>query len=367
MNKYQHISCSLFLSLLPVTTLFAEPQHNDPAISAADRKEIMTTLAKQLRANYIFPDVAERVITAINKKEASGAYASSNTLPALADALSQDLRELGKDGHFRVGIDPDFHPRPADSADIPGPAELAESRQMMAKLAYGIQRVEQLPGNIGYMELRGFGPPSMVGAAYTSAITLLQGTDALIIDLRRNGGGEPASVAWFMSHFFAEGDVRHLNDLYYRVKNETQQFWTDPAVGLRYNKPVYVLTAPRTFSGGEECAYDFQTQKRATLVGETTGGGSNPGEDFALTHDLVVFIPTGRAINPITKTNWEHVGVKPDIAVAAENALQTAHAAALKRILKDVQDPEQREELEGIVARVEKGEIAKPMYKLPQH
>jgi C-terminal processing protease CtpA/Prc len=165
-----------------------------------------------------------------------------------------------------------------------------------------------------------------------------------------------------VSHFFEEGDTRHINSIYNRPKNETRQYWTSPTVSPRYTKPVYVLTSARTFSGGEECAYDFQTQKRATLVGETTGGGANPGGPVSLGNGFLAFIPTGRAINPLTKTNWEHVGVKPDVAVPAAEALKTAHVALLKGILEKEKDADYRKRLEGILAKVEKGEVEAPAY-----
>jgi C-terminal processing protease CtpA/Prc len=202
----------------------------------------------------------------------------------------------------------------------------------------------------------------MVGPAFTAAMTLLSGTDALILDLRRNGGGEPDSVAFLLSHFFPSGDVRHLNDIYTRPTGSTRQYWTLPGVELRYDKPVYVLVSPRTFSGGEECAYDFQTQKRAVLVGETTGGGANPGEDVALGGGFFAFIPTGRSINPVTKTNWEHVGVKPDIAVPAADAMKTAYAAILRSMLPGKTDPDELAYFKRTLARVEAGLPETPVY-----
>ena len=233
-------------------------------------------------------------------------------------------------------------------------------------MAYGLERVDRLPGNVGYLEVRGFGPTEFVGPAYAQAMALLSGSEAIIVDLRRNNGGRPESVAFLMSHFFPEGDTRHLNDIYDRPTNTTRQYWTDPSAGPRFSGPVYVLTSRRTFSGGEECAYDFQTQKRATLIGETTGGGANPGGLVSLGHGFVVFIPSGQAINPVTKTNWEHVGVKPEVTVPAADALRTAHAAALKTLLPKVKDPEERQQLEALLARVEKGEAEKPNYA-PRH
>jgi C-terminal processing protease CtpA/Prc len=192
-------------------------------------------------------------------------------------------------------------------------------------------------------------------------MSLVAGADALILDLRRNGGGYPASVASLMSHFFPLGDRRHLNDFYNRRSNTTVESWTLASVAERYRKPVYVLTSARTGSGGEECAYDFQTQKRATLVGETTAGAANPVRMFSVGHGIMVAIPTGRPINVVTKTNWEHVGVKPDIAVPAAQALQTAHIAILRQLVSSARDDEERAKLQRVLAMVEKGDAEKPV------
>ena len=365
MNKIRFLTLSLMLGLSPAGALLAQDHQPNPAIDSAERKQVVEALAKQLQANYVFPDVANQLSTTLAGKLAKGDYAAANTANAFAEALTHDLKELGKDGHFRVGFDPDFHAPAAHDARA-AKTELEQIRQDVTSSSFGIQRVERLPGNVGYMEIRQFGPTELVSAAYASAMVLLSGTDALILDLRRNGGGEPTSVAYLLSHFFDEGDERHLNDLYFRHDNITHQYWTSPSVSIHYGKPVYVLTSARTFSGGEECAYDFQTQKRATLVGETTGGGANPGDPVELADGFAAFIPNGRAINPVTHTNWEHVGVKPDVAVPAAKAQQTAYAAILRTLLAKSTDPDQREELQHDLANAEKGENDPPNYSPPQ-
>jgi hypothetical protein len=358
---------TLALCLLPFGAALAQGGPPPPQpVDAKVRHAVIAALDAKLQANYVFPDVAATLGKQLAAKEAAGGYAGATTTTAFAEALSKDLRELGKDGHFVVEFAPGVEPGPGPTtqAKVPTAEELARNRAQMAKFGYGIERVERLPGNVGYLEIRGFGPTELVAGAYTAAMTLLEGSDALIVDLRRNGGGEPSSVAHLMSHFFAPGDVRHLNDIYTRPTNATQQYWTNPSVAVRYTGPVYVLTSPRTFSGGEEAAYDFQTQKRATLVGETTGGGANPGDFIAIAEGFAAFIPTGRAINPVTSTNWEHVGVKPDVAVPAADALRTAHAAILRTQLAASKDPQEREYLQDTLEQVESGKVKAPVYSM---
>ena len=351
------LACALGLALASAAT--AQPVA--PKLSAAERNEVLHTLESKLGAHYVFPDVAARINAALPAK--AGAYAGAATAVDFGDMLSVDLRALGNDKHFRVFFDPDFHPRESPDA-VPSAEDIAHQRVEAAELAFGVEKVQRLPGNVAYVELRGFGPTEVVASAYASTLALVQGSDALILDLRRNGGGSPTSVALWMSWFFAQGDERHLNDIYTRSTNETQQFWTTTSVGERYTKPVYVLVSPRTFSGGEECAYDFQTQKRATLVGETTGGGANAGDRFALGHGLVVNIPTARAINPVTHTNWEHVGVKPDIEVPAAQAQQAAYVAILRTQVAAITDPDDKAHLVKLLALAEKGESEAPVYKM---
>jgi hypothetical protein len=158
----------------------------------------------------------------------------------------------------------------------------------------------------------------------------------MIVDIRANGGGSPHMVALVTSYLFGNERV-HLNSLYFRPADRTDDFYTDPSVAGRKfgpDKPVYVLTSARTFSGAEEFAYNLQTRKRAIIVGETTGGGAHPGEGVSLPHGLMMFVPTGRAINPITKTNWEGVGVRPDVPVAADAALEKAHQLARNAVAR---------------------------------
>ncbi len=340
--------------VLGTLVVFSAVAAEDTPLKASDRAAILQTLATTMAANYIEPALAERVGGAIARKSADGGYTSAATVQAFSAALAKDLRDFSGDLHFGTRLE----------TRSPGGAAVHSARDEAMRDGYGIEKIERLPGNVGYLELRRFGASEFVGPAYTAAMSLLAGTDALILDLRRNGGGSPASVAYLMSHFFPSGDVRHLIDIYDRPDNTTRQFWTSPTVTPRYDKPVYVLTSARTFSGGEDCAYSFQAQKRGTVVGETTGGGANPVSLFGVGHGILVAIPTARTTNVVTKTNWEHVGVKPDIAVPAAQALQTAHAAILRTLASATKDDKERTTLQRHLAMVEKGETEKPIYVL---
>jgi C-terminal processing protease CtpA/Prc len=229
---------------------------------------------------------------------------------------------------------------------------------MAGKSNFGFEKVERLDGNIGYLDLRGFFDAEAAGETAAAAMNFLGNTDALIIDLRQNGGGSPAMVSLLCSYLFA-GERKHLNDLAWRGPEgeRVEQWWTLPHVaGKRYSdKDVYILTSKRTFSAAEEFTYNLKALKRATVVGEVTGGGAHPGGGQPINDHFAIWVPQGRAINPITKTNWEGTGVKPDTEVPANQALTTAHLAALKKeFAKGDTDPRLHEELKRHIEKAQK-------------
>ncbi|RDS78629.1 hypothetical protein DL238_09235 [Alteriqipengyuania lutimaris] len=330
------------------------------------REEVIGALGDTLRESYVFPDVAGSLAPQLESRRSSGAYRDATTASAFADALTQDMRRIGEDAHFRVRYDPAFTPYDAESDGPPDDTEIARMREMASRMAYGLPRIQRLPGNVGYLEVRGFLPTHDVAPAYEAAMTLLAGSDAIIIDLRSNGGGEPESVTRLMSHFFPVGTELLVNSIYDRTQDSTREFWLDPDVQTRFAGPVYVLTSDVTFSGGEELAYDMQTHARGTLVGETTGGGANPGDMMPLAHGFIAFIPTGRAINPVTGTNWEHTGVVPDVAVPADRALSTALALALDKVADDIGEPGKKRKLAELSAEVRAGNVSLPDWTHPR-
>jgi hypothetical protein len=301
----------------------AGAQQSAAELSAEQRTAIVEAIARELNRSYVFPQVAVQMEADLRARTGRGEYAAVTDPAAFARLLTEHLQAVSHDKHLRVraGGPGGTGPRPP-AGGRPDPAG-----------AFG--RAERLAGDVAYVEIMSFGfPADAVREATREIMSAAADAKALIVDVRSNGGGSPHMVALVSSYLFGDEPV-HLNSLYFRPADRTDDFHTDPRVeGRKFgpDKPVYVLTSGRTFSAAEEFTYNLQTRKRAIIVGETTGGGANPGGAVRLPHGLTVFVPTGRAINPITKTNWEGVGVKPDVAVAADAALDTAHRLAREAV-----------------------------------
>jgi len=296
-------------------------------IDNAARGKMLDALARQLEAEYVFPEVGLKMASTLRAHEKKGEYNSISNGSALSQLLTKQLREISGDKHIDVvfGV-------PQPNIDVGAVVE--KTTGFPNNKAFDFVKNIRLPGNIGLIDLNSFPPPEIGDDAITKVMNEIADTNALIIDLRSNGGGSPYMVALISSYLFGEIPV-HLNDLSYRRTAKSRQFWTQKTVsGKRYGlvKPVYVLTSNMTFSAAEEFSYNLKNLKRATIVGATTGGGANPGEVFEIDERFSIFIPTGRAINPVTKTNWEGVGVKPDIEVSSADALNVAQRLALEKL-----------------------------------
>jgi C-terminal processing protease CtpA/Prc len=271
----------------------------------------------------------EAIRARMEKKE----YDSITSSRELARVLTDHLRAVCKDKHLSVRYSSE--PIPVNSDRGPSPEENRRMKEMMALRNFGFKKVERLGnGGVGLLELEGFMPAELIGDTAAAAMSLLANSEAVIVDLRKNGGGHPGAVVLLCSYFFE--NPTHLNSIYTRTTDSTRQYWSHSVLPGRKlaDKDVYVLTSSSTFSGAEEFAYNLQSQKRATIIGETTGGGAHPTSGFRVNDYFGVRVPFARSINPVTKTNWEGTGVKPDVAVPAEKALATAHMMALEKAAK---------------------------------
>ena len=292
-------------------------------IDAATRNRVIDAAMAKLRERYVFAEKAEAMAAAIDQRRRAGEYDTVTDGAAFAKLLTEHLREVSHDRHLRSSFSPVAMPAPPENRE-PTPESRKRYREQMRRVNCGFQKVELLPGNVGYLRFNMFAQPEVCGPTATAALNFLANVDALVIDMRRNGGGSPAMVAYVSTYLFDK--PTHLNDLYNRADDSTKQWWTLPYVpGDRMaDQPVYILTSSRTFSAAEEFTYNLKSLGRATIVGETTGGGAHPVRGERLDERFTLGVPFARAINPITKTNWEGTGVEPDVKVPAAEALDKA-------------------------------------------
>jgi C-terminal processing protease CtpA/Prc len=289
--------------------------------------------------NYVFPDVADKMTQHIVLKLKNGQY--DRFPPAdLARQLTEDLQAISNDKHLRVVYDPVVVAREKRAIAVESNPDSGDDRiEEMRRENFGFREVKVLEGNVGYLDLRSFVDPRFGSDTAIAVMRKLMATDAVIIDLRQNGGGSPTMIAFISSYFFSDIPV-HLNTFYDRRSDATSETWTSATVEgtRRPDVDLYILISNYTFSAAEEFSYNMKALERATLVGEATKGGAHPTRSMIATNRFYVRVPTGRAVNPITQTNWEGVGVKPDVEVTADEALTTAHIQALEKLRNGSQD-----------------------------
>jgi hypothetical protein len=305
-------------------------------LTASERQLVIDSISGKLNANYVFPEVAQNMAASIQTKLKNGEYDNINDPEQFGTKLTEDLQAISKDKHLRVRFAPQ---QIAEQNQVVTPEDSIASMhgfiRRMKRNNFGFKEVKIMGGNVGYLDLRSFSNVEFAGETAVAAMNFLSNTDAIIIDLRNNGGGSPQMIQLISSYLFGSDPV-HLNNFYWRPTDSNTQTWTLPHVsGTRSpDTPVYVLTSSDTFSAAEEFSYNLKNLERATLVGETTGGGAHPGGSEIATDRFMIWLPTGRAINPITNSNWEGTGVSPHIEVPARDALGVAYIKALEELKK---------------------------------
>ena len=315
---------------------------NAPAIDAVRKQAVVEEIATLFNRNYIFADTARKVEEALRARLKAGDFDKAATAPDFARAVAAVILDVSKDRHTGFAYDPglaeDLRRLASQSEEE---AKKVRERQLLESRRdnFGFRKVERLAGNIGYIDFRVFESPADAGPTAVAAMNFLAYCDAIIVDLRQNGGGDPAQIQLISSYLFEE--PVHLHDLYARATDRTENYWTLPYVpGAKAAKAdVYVLTSARTFSGAEEFSYNLQNLKRATIIGETTGGGAHPTNAMIVQNDYLLRVPFARAINPVSKTNWEGTGVKPDIACPAAEAFDKAYVLAVEKLAAKATDP----------------------------
>jgi len=300
-------------------------------IDAATRARVIDGVVANLNEFYVYPESAKKMEEALRERQKKSAYDAVTDGEKFATMLTDDLQQVSHDKHLHVNFSPMVLPKgdPGQSPD-----DEARMRTQLERDNCAFEKVERLPSNVGYLKFNAFLDPAICGPTAVAAMNFLGNVDAIIFDLRTNGGGDPKMIAFISTYLF--GEPTHLNDLYNRKQDSTTQYWTMPYVpGKRLTgKPVFVLTSKRTFSGAEEFSYNLKNLKRATIIGETTGGGAHPVSGHRVDDHFMIGVPFAKAVNPISKTNWEGTGVEPDVKVPADEALDVAKKMAAEQIIK---------------------------------
>lgn len=297
-------------------------------LDAAERKRVIDATIANLNQYYVDPDLAEKMANALREHERDHAYDTVTNGEDFADLLNGQMWDVSHDMELRLGYSP--NPFPTE----PSPELIALIRRGLILSNCTLEKVEILAHNIGYLKLNSFPDPSVCQPRVSAAMAQLTNADAIIFDLRYNGGGSPKMVALIAAYLFDR--PTHLNDFYNRAEDSTEQSWTSPPVpgNKLVEKPAYVLTARGTYAAAEEFSYDLQMLKRATIVGDTTGGGAHISKLYRIDEHFAIFVPVASAVNPVSKTNWQVAGVVPDVRVKSADALAAAETLAWNKLQK---------------------------------
>jgi hypothetical protein len=372
-----------------------QPEQPDMEIDAGVRAQVIEGVLKNLNEAYVYPETAKRMEQAIRERVAKKEYEGVTSAKALAQMLTEHLQAVSRDKHLRVNYRAEalaegealpgaariVRRMPGDAGGGGNPAEGGAGRRIVREIRepgggetpadnaparvvrrnvndltgnMGLEKVETLEGNLGLLEFSYFDGSSEAGRKISDAKNSLADTDALIIDLRRCRGGANVAITLLMSYFFDKSV--HLSDAYDRLTGDTMTFYSHAEVpGRRYGqKDVYILTSNRTFSAAEDISYTLKNLKRASIVGETTGGGAHPVMGRRLHEHFYVMVPFARYISPITKTNWEGTGVEPDIKTPAPHALKVAQLHALRKLSAQKRDAKASAALKSLIETLQR-------------
>lgn len=366
--------------LLNLTVLVATAEAQRPPdikLTTEMNRQVVEGTLNAIAKYYVSAEVARRIDENIRGRLEKGEYDRITSAFDLVDALDMHLQEISKDPHLAMGYGHEPQPM-TEGGEVPPetPEDREEARKSAQRDNFGFEKLERLAGNVGYIDVRRWVRPEFSGSMTAAVMTFVANTDALIIDLRNSRGGSPDMVLFLASYFFGGDEPFHLGDMYVRVEKRAQQYWTFSYVpGSRYlDKDVYILVSKRTFSAPEGFTSFLQHHKRATVVGEPTRGGTHPGLFVRVHPHFALWVPTsmpvyptgdpefpiGRPVYPATRTVENGIGVKPDLATPADQALKAAHLAALERLGE--KDASRKEGLASIISGL-KQELGEPQPK----
>lgn len=346
MNSIKKVVYGVAISLIFLSSnLFA--QSGKETISENQKLTIINDAIGLLKANYIYPDRVLPIESVLKKKVKNKEYSSHNTVIDFTRAVTKDLEEIGKDHHLGIFYGPEWVSK-IKAVNNSGANNLSANPQQFLDMInydnFGLRKVERIEGNIGYFSFVRAEGLEYSKAAIVGAMNFISHSDAIIIDIRQNHGFS-AEVVLFLESYFLP-DSTKVGSFKRRVNNETVELYItkDPAVKkISESVPLFIVVDNKTSSGGEALAYDLQQFKRATIIGEQTLGEANPGRRFVINDQLWMMIPTATSMNAISGTNWEQVGVTPNIKTERSKTLQIAVLEASKSIVAKTRIPMQKQ------------------------
>lgn len=344
MSKSISIATAILVGLLTAAPA-AQAQFSGsgelPHIDAETRGSIVDLVAAVIDSAYVLGEPAELIAAGLRKNLADGEYDQFSDPAEFAQRLQDDAQGIHHDGHFAILVLPPVDPTPAARMPVRDSADEERQRRLDRALNYGFREAKILPGGIAYLRIDRFEDGEGAFEAAAAAMNFVANGNAVILDLRYNGGGSAAMIRFIAGYLFPERT--HLVSWDIRAEDRTEHSYSaDFVPGRRItDQPVYILTSEATFSAAEEFTFDLRNLGRATVVGETTGGGGHKVAGYMLSFEdfrVLVHVPYARAYNPESGEGWEAIGVTPHIPVSADKALEVAHVDALKKLRDHEQD-----------------------------
>lgn len=299
-------------SLLAISLMLTTLPTDQPVTSCADLRPAIGAIAAALENRYVSPsrgaEGAARLRAMSRRGDASHICGDG---PAKAAVLSRATRDALNDLHLRVAFGP---PDPIEPAERPDADALADN--------LGIEEVSRMPGGIGYLRISGWAPLGWVEPRLANAFALLRDSTALIIDVRGNPGGDGSTVDLVARTFLPVGNPPTL--LNFDRAGKPAKFDSNKAPAWPHfpqAMPLAVLINRESGSGSEALAFTLREERRATIIGSRSKGASNPVRDaVALPGGFALYIPQYRIEGRISHTDWEGVGVRPDVEAGSGDA-----------------------------------------------
>jgi hypothetical protein len=329
------------LSFAPASLAQPAGRGDLPGIDAATRAAIVDSITAVIDSIYVLEEPAKRIVAGLKKNLANGDYDDLTDPTEFAQRFYRDAQAINHDGHFRIAALPPLDPAVTEAQQDEDPADAERRRRLYRAMNYGFKKVEIFPGGIGYLRFDQFSHGDDAFEAAAAAMNFLANSNVVILDLRENGGGSASMIRFICGYLFEENE--HLINWDIRAEKKTvQSYSADYVPGRRItDQPVYILTSDHTFSAAEEFTFDLKNLERATVVGDTTGGGGHTVAGYVFDFDgfrVGIRLPYGRAYNPENNEGWEGVGVIPHIAVPVDQALDAARADALRKLIDGEED-----------------------------